>query len=308
MGALGGIVEREVKRTVRRVRVGRFQRELALVTGLASFASTLEVASQHRRGSYGTRVMYTPVALSSLLSVVGIWAAFDRRPARRLLPAVALLLSVDGVLGVFFHVRGIRRKPGGWRLPVTNIVMGPPFLAPFLLAMPGYLGVLASVLRREDESALVALFGRFGRRRTAFERWKYDVREGRVQRQLAVACALSAVFSGVEALYSHYKNGFRFKAQWTPVIVAPLLALAGVARASHRTRARTWLPALSFVACANGIVGAGYHLRGALRRPGGSRQLVYNLTYGPPVFAPLLFAGAGFLGLLATMSRRERAR
>ena len=34
----------------------------------------------------------------------------------------------------------------------------------------------------------------------------------------------------------------------------------------------------------------------------------YNLMYGPPVFAPLLFAAAGFLGLLASLLRRETSR
>jgi hypothetical protein len=34
------------------------------------------------------------------------------------------------------------------------------------------------------------------------------------------------------------------------------------------------------------------------------KQPVYNLTYGPPVFAPLLYAASGFLGLLTTLLRR----
>ena len=28
--------------------------------------------------------------------------------------------------------------------------------------------------------------------------------------------------------------------------------------------------------------------------------------YGPPIFAPLLFAACGFLGILASMFRREQ--
>jgi hypothetical protein len=28
--------------------------------------------------------------------------------------------------------------------------------------------------------------------------------------------------------------------------------------------------------------------------------------YGPPIFAPLLFAAAGFLGLMASLLRREK--
>jgi hypothetical protein len=48
-----------------------------------------------------------------------------------------------------------------------------------------------------------------------------------------------------------------------------------------------------------------YHGRGVLRRPGGMRMPLYNIVYGPPIFAPLLFAASGFLGLLASLLRRR---
>jgi hypothetical protein len=52
-------------------------------------------------------------------------------------------------------------------------------------------------------------------------------------------------------------------------------------------------------------VGFFYHARGILRRPGGTKHLVYNIIYGPPIFAPLLFGAAGMLGLLASLLRRR---
>ena len=58
---------------------------------------------------------------------------------------------------------------------------------------------------------------------------------------------------------------------------------------------------LSALAVANGSIGFGYHVRGVLRRPGGTKKLVRNVIYGPPIFAPLLFAASGFLGLLASV-------
>ena len=48
-----------------------------------------------------------------------------------------------------------------------------------------------------------------------------------------------------------------------------------------------------------------YHARGVLRRPGGSKRLLYNIMYGPPIFAPLLFGAAGMLGILASLLRRR---
>jgi hypothetical protein len=70
--------------------------------------------------------------------------------------------------------------------------------------------------------------------------------------------------------------------------------------------ARTWLPALSALAILDGGVGFFYHVRGVLRRPGGLKKPIYNVIYGPPIFAPLLFAACGVLGLLACLMRRER--
>ena len=176
----------------------------------------------------------------------------------------------------------------------------PDWSVPLLFAVPGYLGVIASFLRREDDPR-----GRFRplRSRTS---WRRQLREGRFQKHLAVSTAISAVASGFEALYSHYKNNFKFKAQWTPVIVAPMLTAASVAAVFHRKAAHSWLPAMSVLATVNGLVGFGYHLRGLLRRPGGVHYLGYNLVYGPPIFAPLLFSASGFLGLLASLMRRER--
>jgi hypothetical protein len=66
------------------------------------------------------------------------------------LPALSCVFLLDGLAGVYFHARGIARKPGGFREPTYNLVMGPPALAPGSLAMIGGLGVMAAVMRRED--------------------------------------------------------------------------------------------------------------------------------------------------------------
>lgn len=70
--------------------------------------------------------------------------------------------------------------------------------------------------------------------------------------------------------------------------------------------ARSLLPMMSAIAIADGTIGFFYHARGVLRRPGGVKLLLYNIIYGPPLFAPLLFAACGVVGLLASVMRRER--
>jgi len=309
-------LERAAANTDLDIREGRFQRWLALIAGMSSALSGVEVAYEHYKGSYSRRVMYTPVILSGALVAGGLSGFFSKRAARTILPAISVLTLGDCVVGFYFHVRGIHRKPGGWRLPIVNMVMGPPVFAPLLFGVSAYLGLLASFLRRGEKAANGILplpaqphhWAKFVTGEHEPISWMQDVREGRFQKQMAIATVISASFSGFEAWYSHYKNNFRYKAQWTPVIVAPMLMAAGIAAVKSPRVAHTWLPALSAVAIVDGAVGFGYHARGVLRRPGGLTKPFYNIIYGPPLFAPLLFAACGFLGLLASLLRREKRK
>ena len=297
------------------IREGRFQRSLALITAFASLMSGLEVAYEHYIGSYSQRIMYTPVVVSIALCIAGVWGVFNRWAARILLPVVSLITMIDGIAGFIFHVRGIHRKPGGWRIPIFNIIMGPPLFAPLLFAVSGFLGLIASMLRREDDPRHSLLPG-IPRPRSAWLSWmprkisregvliEQDVREGRFQRAMGVATALAAFFSGVESLYSHYKNEFTFRIEWTPILLTPAIIFAGIGTVWSRTIARTLLPLTSALAVINGMLGFFYHARGIWRRPGGLKLPWYNLIYGPPIFAPLLYAATGFLGLLASLLRR----
>jgi hypothetical protein len=56
----------------------------------------------------------------------------------------------------------------------------------------------------------------------------------------------------------------------------------------------------------DGLLGFGLHLQGIERMPGGFRNLQFNFTMGPPLFAPLLFSSVGLLGFLAALLRRAR--
>jgi len=309
--------EQDVEIVRNAIREGRFQRSLSLLTAVTSIVSGLEVAYEHYRGSYSNRVMYTPVILSLVLGCAGLAGFFSRRAARTFLRLAAWITLVDAVVGFGFHIRGIYRKPGGWRLPMTNMIMGPPIFAPLLFGTSAYIGVIASYLQREDARTLER-----GDQQGATDRWlarifpghagrdlisaEQDIREGKFQRQVAIVTGVSALLSGFEAFYSHYKNNFRYAAQWTPVAIAPLLAAASFGSVKSRRLATTALPALSIVAGADSAVGFFYHARGVLRRPGGSKRLLYNILYGPPIFAPLLFGAAGMLGVLTSLLRRSR--
>jgi hypothetical protein len=289
------------------LRKGCFQRSLCFIVATTSVASGLEVGYEHYKGSYSNPVMYTPVALSGLLAASGLLGVFSRSGAQTILRWVSIATLADGIVGFYFHVRGVARKPGGWKLPVTNIVMGPPIFAPLLFGTSAYLGLMASYLRREEDmhqsTGRIREFA--GELVPGKPDWRSDLQNGRFQKHLSALTVLWAFFSGFEALYSHYKTNFRYKAQWTPVLLTPLLMASAAGAIKSRRIANTALPMVSTLALVNGAVGFFYHMRGITLRPGGMKKPLYNTIYGPPVFAPLLFAACGFLGLIASLLRRE---
>jgi hypothetical protein len=130
-------------------RRGRAQRVLSAATAASALPLGVEIYVNHYGGSFGNRWMWTPVVLSPALSAAGVAGFFSQRAATTVLPALSALFFLDGAAGVFFHLRGAYRKPGGFKEATYNLVMGPPALAPGALTMVGGLGLAAAVARRE---------------------------------------------------------------------------------------------------------------------------------------------------------------
>jgi hypothetical protein len=292
MGSALRIIRREIQD-------GRFQRSLALVAAGSSLISGLEVAYEHYKGSYGNRMMYTPVIMSAALTVTATAGVFNTRVARGWLRWISGATLADGIIGFGFHIRGIQRKPGGWKLPLTNIIMGPPIFAPLLFGTAAYLGFIASYLKPEGQRRLLPNYKLTG--------WRHELHEGRFQKHMAAVAALWTLFSGAEAWYSHYKSRFRIWSQWVPVSLSPVQLGACIGAVYSETAARKFLPAASALTAVSGGIGFFYHVRGIIRRPGTTKHWLYNVLYGPPVFAPLLFAACGALGILASILRREKS-
>ena len=144
-----GDAEHLVDRMVRNVEHGRFERSLSGLTAASALVTGVEIYLEHYKASCGDKWMWSPIVLTPPLVVAGIGGAFSRRWAKTVLPVAAGLYTANGLLGEYFHARGVARKPGGWRLWSYNLPMGPPISAPGLMAMVGGMGLLASVLRRE---------------------------------------------------------------------------------------------------------------------------------------------------------------
>jgi hypothetical protein len=138
-----------MRKVVRNFRRGRAQRLLAAATAASALPLGAEVFTNHYGGSFGNKWMWTPVALSPALSAAGVAGVVSERAAKTVLPAISAVFLLDGAAGVYFHLRGAYRKPGGFKEATYNLVMGPPALAPGSLAMIGGMGIAAALSRRE---------------------------------------------------------------------------------------------------------------------------------------------------------------
>jgi hypothetical protein len=138
-----------VGRLIGNLREGRMQRLLAASTALSAPALALEIYLEHYKGSFGDKWMWTPIWLTPPLTAAGIAGFVSPKAARTVLPFVSALYALDGLIGIYTHVRGIEKRPGGFHETHYNLVMGPPLLAPGSLALVGGMGIMAAIVKRE---------------------------------------------------------------------------------------------------------------------------------------------------------------
>jgi hypothetical protein len=138
-----------IARLLANIRNGRMQRLLSLSTAFSAPPLAFEIYLEHYKGSFGDKWMWTPIALAPPLTVAGIAGFYSERAAKTWLPAFSALFALDGAIGVLTHFHGVQKRPGGFKEPTYNLVMGPPLLAPGSLCLVGAMGVVAALMRRE---------------------------------------------------------------------------------------------------------------------------------------------------------------
>ncbi len=142
--------------------------------------------------------------------------------------------------------------------------------------------------------------------RRGIDRMVRNVETGRLERSLSALTAVGAIVTAGEIYFEHDKASFGNKWMWVPVVLGPVGAAAGVAGFFSQSAAKTLLPLVSLTIIANGMQGTYLHARGIGQKPGGWRNLRYNLEMGPPLLAPLLVTMVGGMGVLAAILRREK--
>lgn len=125
-----------------------FQRFYLLFVGAAFLMLGLQVLLFHWRAAFRKWTMYGPVLLAPVLAAAGVAAAITRDGLIGWVALVVFGLGVlDGLVGVFEHLRGIGGRIGGFTL--RNLVAGPPPLLPAMfmaLAVSGGLAIVWGAL------------------------------------------------------------------------------------------------------------------------------------------------------------------
>jgi len=142
-------VKKLLAKTQKNLLTGRFQKTLSALTAVSAVGLGFEIYLEHYKGSFGDKWMWTPIFLTPPLTAAGVAGVLSEKHARTTLPAVSALYTLDGLVGVYTHLRGVYRKPGGFHEATYNLVMGPPLLAPGSLALVGGMGLVAALARRE---------------------------------------------------------------------------------------------------------------------------------------------------------------
>jgi hypothetical protein len=111
---------------------------------------------------------------------------------------------------------------------------------------------------------------------------------------------LAFALLGVQVLLFHWRAAFK---QWTmygPVLLAPVLAVAGIVGAVTRAGWLGWAVVAVFaLGVVDGLIGIYEHSRAIAGRIGGFS--LRNLVAGPPLLLPVMFTALAFSGGLAVL-------
>jgi len=119
-------------------------RAVLVFTGVAYLVIWVQLSLYHWAGGFKHLAMWGPVLSTPLVVGGAILGAVARDGVWGWIALALLTLGVlEGLLGLYFHVQGIRAQIGGFS--IRNLLSGPPPLLPVAYAAVGVLGAGALV-------------------------------------------------------------------------------------------------------------------------------------------------------------------
>jgi hypothetical protein len=255
-------------------------RRLNRAAGMLALSVLADSAIEHYRGSFKNRVMYTPILVSLMTLAISAHGVADQRPVVHTLRDVSYAIAaLTGLAGTGFHICNVATRPGS--LNWVNAFYGAPLGAPSAILLSGLLGFMAERVRNAPSGGPPRLFG--------FPAGRFT----------AAVTAVGLLGTTAEAGFLHFRGAYHNPFMFIPVTIPPAAALVMAEGACGRPRnpafSRWWLRLTALI----GLAGMGFHAYGVHRNMGGWRNWRQNVLNGPPLPAPLSFAGLALAGLAA---------
>lgn len=117
-------------------------RIVVLFVSLAFLLIGIQVTMFHYRQNFHHKSMYLPVIASPIFFLAGLWLVIQPKSWLQTLFMILMWIGVaDGLLGLYFHLRGVRIRVGGWAM--RNFLIGPPIMLPIVFTALSTLGLIA---------------------------------------------------------------------------------------------------------------------------------------------------------------------
>lgn len=118
------------------------ERILILFVSLAFILIGVQVTMFHYRQNFHKKAMWIPVIATPVFFLVGIVLVFyNVHWLRNLFVGLMGIGTLAGLIGFYYHFRGVGVRVGGWAL--RNFLIGPPIILPLLITAMSVLGLIA---------------------------------------------------------------------------------------------------------------------------------------------------------------------
>lgn len=269
-------------------------RALLLFAGINFLFVFLDVVIAHAVNQFSPRIELIPVFFAVTAGGFSIYLAIKKKPGNLddILISLLLLSGVGvGVLGFLLHLGSkLPEKMSDGSL-MEILIYGAPLVAPLSIAGIALVALLGAIQQR-DETGSPLFLPRLGH-------WLVH-NDIFVINGLLVLGLVGNFFLSLE----HAQSEFRVWTQWIPIAVAAWTALICGLLGWTPVLSRRWSALLiaSLVLCmVTGTLGFLFHLRASLPLDGD--HALEKMLYSTPLFAPLLFADLGLLGLIRFLQK-----
>lgn len=118
-------------------------RVLILFVSLAFLLIGIQVTLYHYRQNFHHKAMWMPVIASPIFFVVGVvFVCCNVSWLHTLFLILMWIGSVAGLIGFYYHFRGVGIRVGGYAL--RNFMIGPPVILPLLFTAVAVLGLISA--------------------------------------------------------------------------------------------------------------------------------------------------------------------